>query len=190
MVPSRPSCTILRASMRCGVLRRCVPTCTTRLYFRAAANIAWPSTISTLMGFCTYTSTPRLHRLDHRQRVPVIGRRDLHHVQIFLPEHLAVVGEQPRLLLRRLPFHRPPRRFFQVLLIDIAERDDLDRRNLHQAEQVRLAVPSAADQTDAFRSIVMLPPGNILGWRDRQYRLEEIGDVPFVVDSGWNHPTP
>jgi hypothetical protein len=42
-----------RASIKCGVLRRCVPTCTTRLCLRAAASIAWHSTTSTPMGFCT-----------------------------------------------------------------------------------------------------------------------------------------
>ena len=47
-----------RAVTRCGVLRRCMPTCTTRLYLRAAASIAWPSTTSTLIGFCTQTSRP------------------------------------------------------------------------------------------------------------------------------------
>ena len=36
-----------------GVLLRCVPTCTTLLYFRAAATIASPSMTSTLIGFCT-----------------------------------------------------------------------------------------------------------------------------------------
>ena len=49
---------LLRASTRCGVLRRCVPTCTTRLYLRAAASIAWPSAMSTLIGFWQYTSAP------------------------------------------------------------------------------------------------------------------------------------
>ena len=39
------------ASIRCGVLRRCVPTCTTRLCLRAAASIAWPSATSMLIGF-------------------------------------------------------------------------------------------------------------------------------------------
>ena len=47
-----------RASIRCGVLRRWVPTCTTRLYLRAAASIASPSFTSTLIGFCWYTSHP------------------------------------------------------------------------------------------------------------------------------------
>ena len=35
-----------RASSRCGVLRRCRPTCTVRLYLRAAATMACPSTTS------------------------------------------------------------------------------------------------------------------------------------------------
>ena len=43
--------TLSRASIRCGVLRRCVPICTTRLCLRAAASIAWPSATSTLIGF-------------------------------------------------------------------------------------------------------------------------------------------
>ena len=34
----------------------------------------------------------------------------------------------------------------QHLLVDVAERDDLDRRDLDQPEQVALAVPAAADQ--------------------------------------------
>ena len=70
--------------MRCGVLRRCVPTCTTRLYLRAAASMAWPSTMSTLMGFCTYMSHAGLGGFDHRQRVPVVRRGDLDHVEVLL----------------------------------------------------------------------------------------------------------
>ena len=46
------------AWIKCGVLLRCVPTCTTRPCFRAAATIASPSSTSRLMGFCTYTSAP------------------------------------------------------------------------------------------------------------------------------------
>ncbi len=46
------------ASIRCGVLRRWVPTCTTRLCSRAAASMASPSFTSTLIGFCTYTPAP------------------------------------------------------------------------------------------------------------------------------------
>jgi hypothetical protein len=51
-VPSIPSrITRSRARTRCGVLRRCMPTCTTRLCFRAAASMVSPSTTSTLIGF-------------------------------------------------------------------------------------------------------------------------------------------
>ena len=58
-MPSLPSRIMRsRAVIRCGVLRRCIPTWTTRLYFRAAASIAWPSTTSTLTGFWTQTSSP------------------------------------------------------------------------------------------------------------------------------------
>jgi hypothetical protein len=32
------------------------------------------------------------------------------------------------------------------LLVDVAERDDLDRRNLDQPQQVALAIPAGADQ--------------------------------------------
>ena len=48
-----------RASIRCGVLRRCVPTWTIlRLVRRAASTIALPSLTSTLIGFWTQTSAP------------------------------------------------------------------------------------------------------------------------------------
>jgi hypothetical protein len=54
ILPSFPALMMVsRASIRCGVLRRCVPTWTTRLCLRAAATIAWPSTTSVLIGFCT-----------------------------------------------------------------------------------------------------------------------------------------
>ncbi len=43
------------------MLRRCVPTCTTRPCLRAAATIACPSATSTLIGFWQYTSAPASH---------------------------------------------------------------------------------------------------------------------------------
>ena len=42
------------------------------------------------------------------------------------------------------------------LLVDVAERDDLDRRDLDQPEQVALAVPAGADQADALAGICQL----------------------------------
>ncbi len=43
----------------------------------------------------------------------------------------------------------------QHLLVDVAERDDLDRRDLDQPEQVALAVPASADQPDALGLLTM-----------------------------------
>ena len=36
------------------------------------------------------------------------------------------------------------------LLVHVAQRDDLDRRDLDEAQEVGLAVPAAADQPDAL----------------------------------------
>jgi len=36
------------------------------------------------------------------------------------------------------------------VLIDIAQRDDIDRRDLDEAEQIGLAIPTASDQSHAF----------------------------------------
>ena len=88
---------------------------------------------------------------DHRQGVPVVGRGDQHDVEVLLLEHLAVVAVGARLLLRRLARGDHLGGLGQHPLVDVAQRDDLDRRHLDQAEQVALAVPAAADQADALR---------------------------------------
>jgi hypothetical protein len=72
-----------------------MPTCTTRLYLRAAASIACPSTTSTLIGFCTHTSSPPAG-LDHRQRMPVIGRPDQTMSRSRGLQHLAPVAVRAR----------------------------------------------------------------------------------------------
>ena len=97
---------------------------------------------------------PGLDGGDHRQGVPVVGRGDQHDVEVLLLEHLAVVAVGPRLLLRRLPRGDQLGRLGQHPLVDVAQRDDLDRRDLDQAEQVALAVPAGADQADALRLLV------------------------------------
>ncbi len=83
-----------RASIRCGVLRRCVPTCTTRLCLRAAASIAWPS---------THVHADRLLHVDIGAgfTAAIIGSACQwsgvaiqHDVQVLLLEHLAVVGDR------------------------------------------------------------------------------------------------
>ena len=132
------------------MLRRWVPTCTTRWCLRAAASMAWPSTTSTLIGFCDVDVGPGLDGGDHRQGVPVVGRGDQDDVEVLLLEHLAVVGVGARLLLRGLAGGDHVGGLGQHLLVDVAERDDLDGRDLDEPEQVALAVPAAADQADAL----------------------------------------
>ena len=44
--------------------------------------------------------------------------------------------------------------FRQHLLVHVAERDDFDRRDLDQPEQIDLAVPSAADQADSSGLVI------------------------------------
>jgi len=46
-------------------------------------------------------------------------------------------------------------RFGEHHLVDVAQRDDLDRGDLDQAEQVALPIPARTDQPD--------PPGLVLG---------------------------
>ena len=92
----------------------------------------------------------RLDGRDHRQGVPVVGRGDQDDVQVLFLEHLAVVGVGARSLLRGLPVGDDLGGLGQHLLVDVAQRNDLDRRDLDQPEQVGLAVPAAADQAHAF----------------------------------------
>ena len=87
---------------------------------------------------------------DHRQGMPVVGRGDQDDVEVFFLEHLAVVGERARSLLRGLAVGDDVGGLGQHLLVDVAQRDDLDRRDLDQPEQVALAVPAAADQSHAL----------------------------------------
>ena len=79
----------------------------------------------------------------------------------FSLEHLAVVGVGARLLLRGLPRGDHVGRLGEHAAVDVAERDDLDRRDLDEPEQVALAVPAAADQADARGLLVGCsgPPG-------------------------------
>ena len=91
------------------------------------------------------------HRLDRRQRVPVIGRPDEHNVVLLVLQHLAIVG----VLLR---FHSAvarkllddPRCFVQHIAIDVANRNHVDvvRLDLNQPQQVTLAIPPRTNQTD------------------------------------------
>ena len=81
----------------------------------------------------------------------MIGRGDQHDVEVLFLEHLAVVGVRARLLLRCLPRRRHVGGVGEHPGVHVAQRHHLDRRDLDQAKQGRLAVPAAADQADAKR---------------------------------------
>jgi hypothetical protein len=89
-----------------------------------------------------------LHCLDHGQRVPVVRRVDQDDVEVALLEHLAVVAVQPRDLLRDLARGDQLARFGEHPAVHVAQRHHVDRRDLHQPEQVGLAVPAGANQPD------------------------------------------
>ena len=94
---------------------------------------------------------------DHRQRMPMVGRADQHDVEILLLEHLAIVAICPRRFLRFLPVRDQFDRAGQHLLIDVAQRDHFDRRDLNQPAQIALAIPTAADQADAIGLLLGRP---------------------------------
>ncbi len=95
----------------------------------------------------------------------MVGRGDQHDVEVLLLEHLAVVAVGPGLLVRCLPRRHHLGGLGEHPLVDVAERDDLDRRHLEQAEQVAFAVPAAADQADAFRRFAGQRPGIVVDGR-------------------------
>ena len=98
---------------------------------------------------------PGLDGGDHRQGVPVVGRADQDDVEVLLLEHLAVVAVGPRLLLRRSAAAATSSAASASIFLSTSHSDDdLDRRDLDEAEQVALAVPAAADQADALRLVV------------------------------------
>ena len=95
-------------------------------------------------------------RLDHRKGMPVIGRIDDHQVEVTLFEQGAVIGIDPRPLLRELPGRDEIGGVRHHLLVDVAERHDFDRRDLDEAQEVGLAVPAAADETDPLLHVAEL----------------------------------
>ena len=96
---------------------------------------------------------PRPHRLDRDQGVPVVGRRDEHHVEVALGEHLPVVAVRPRALPRRLAGGHARGGVVEHRGVDVAQRDDLDGSDLEEAEERRLAVPPGADEADAHARV-------------------------------------
>ena len=86
----------------------------------------------------------RLARGDHRQRVPVIRRRDQDEIEFLLLQHLAVVRVQPRLLAGLLALSRQFGCGLERATVHVAQPYHLDWIDLDQAEEVDLAVPARA----------------------------------------------
>ena len=97
-------------------------------------------------GFLAIHVGAGFHCLNHRQRVPMIRGSDLDNIQILFLQHFTVVGVSPWPLLRRLPGRDHIGALGQHALIDVAQRDHFNRRDLNEPEQIRLAVPASADQ--------------------------------------------
>ncbi len=122
----------------------------------------------------------RLDRGDHRQGVPMIRRGDEHNVEVFLLEHLAIVGIGARLLLRDLPSGDHVRGVGEHLLIDVAQRNDLDRRDLDQAKQISLAIPPAADEPDPRRFLIDKLRGKPARGGERQPRGARVNELSTI----------
>ena len=90
----------------------------------------------------------------------MVRRTDEDDVEVLLLEHLAVVGVGARPLPGLLPLAGDLDGPGEHVLVRVADGDDLDRRDLDQAPQVALAVPTGADEAD--------PPGLLRGKGRRQ----------------------
>ncbi len=104
---------------------------------------------------------PRLDGGDHRQRVPMVGRRHQYDVQIFFGQQLPIVSKGAGLFLGGLPRGDDFGRAGQHLLVDITQRHHFDRCHLDQSQQITLAIPTAADQSDSFGRLVPASSGNL-----------------------------
>src|SRR5581483_5368027 len=87
----------------------------------------------------------RLHRLNRNRRMPVVGGRDDHDVNVLARDHFAVIegGELGLALLFGL---------VQALAVNVADGDDLGRAgagpDLHRPAHHGAAAPADADATD------------------------------------------
>ena len=120
----------------------------------------------------------RFARGDHVQRVPMIGRTDEYDNEILLLEHLAVIAVRARFLFGKLARRDHVGAFREHRLVHIAERNDFDRRDLDEAEQIGLPIPPAADQSDAFFRI-----GEVCG-ETAQRRKGEAGGGAEEIGGG------
>ena len=91
----------------------------------------------------------RLKRGDRGEGMPVIRSADDDDIQVFFGEHFPVITVGTRRFARLLPLADQLRGAFEHPGINVADRDHIDGRYLHQPEHVAFAIPARADQADA-----------------------------------------
>src|SRR5687768_7216614 len=86
----------------------------------------------------------------------MVGRADEDYVEVLLLQHLAVIRIGARFLSGFLPRCDEIRGAGQHLLVDVTQRNDFDRRNLDEAQQVDFAVPASANEADPLLHVTEL----------------------------------
>ncbi len=81
----------------------------------------------------------------------MVGRRDEHDVEIAFGQHFPEVAVGAWRLFRNLASGNHTGGVGKHMLVGVAQRDDLNRFNLYEPEEIGLAVPPAADQPNAAR---------------------------------------
>ncbi len=144
----------------CGVLRRWVPTWTTRLVLARGGEHGLAFADIDTDGFLHVDVGAGFDGGDHGESMPMIGRGDENDVEIFLLQHLAVIccrcAASCRSAWRVAVISAACE---QHLAIDVAEGDDFDGGDLKQTEEVGFAVPAGADDSDAPAAVVGIAGG-------------------------------
>ena len=141
-----PDATNSAAPLKCSMLRRCVPTWTTRLCLRAASRMALPLVNRLAERLLDVDVLARLAGENRHARVPVIGSRDHHRVDLLIVEHAAEVVFEARLVALRLGDIGPG--LLQHLGVEIAEGLE-SRARADGAQRVAIALVAPADQGQA-----------------------------------------
>ena len=123
------------------MLRRCIPTWTTRLYSPCGREHGLRFDDVDADRFLDPDVETGLDRLDHRKGMPVIGRIDDHQVEVTLFEQGAVIGIDPRPLLR-VAWSTRSAASDTICLSTSQSEHDFDRRDLDEAQEVGLACTS------------------------------------------------
>src|SRR5262249_44611054 len=85
------------------------------------------------------------------QSVPVVGRRHFDDIEIALFQHVAVIVEKAGALVRCLSRRDDIGGIVEHFGSDVAERESFHGGDLNEPQEIRLAIPSDADQPDPPR---------------------------------------